>query len=467
MAATKILARHYRMDVGINYVLNGDKTDDKLLTAYQYCTPENAYERMKKTKEQFGKTDGVQCYHVIQSFRPGEITPELALEIAQAFAKEHLDGYEAVIGVHEDKEHIHAHIVFNSVSRETGEKYHSNTKSYYTQIRAISDRLCAEHGLSVIMRGERSRAVSYIEWLREQSGQHTFKSMLEADMSRAIEDANDYGHFLMLMEHMGYEVKHGNRLSFRLRGQEHWSVPGRRNALFTEDGIRAAIQGNLEAIEAGLRPAITPRRTYTPFRRHPKYTGFMALYVHYLYLLGKIEKQECPPRMTPRLKAELMRFDKYKSQFAFLREHGISTAEQMEAYKAGSEQRLAALLKQRTILNVQKKKQKPLYDALASAEALAPAKKLYVSGTEGIENEFAQYMDAVTILDKAGISIEKLSNEKAEVYEKIADINREIRTEKRNIALCDEITGTAPNMEKDIRSTETKIKEVERNDRRR
>ena len=171
--------------------------------------------------------------------------------------------------------------------------------------------------------------------------------------------------------------------------------------------------------------------------------------------------------MTPRLKAELMRFDKYKSQFAFLREHGISTAEQMEAYKAGSEQRLAALLKQRTILNVQKKKQKPLYDALASAEALAPAKKLYVSGTEGIENEFAQYMDAVTILDKAGISIEKLSNEKAEVYEKIADINREIRTEKRNIALCDEITGTAPNMEKDIRSTETKIKEVERNDRRR
>lgn len=467
MAVTKILARHYRMDVGINYVLNGDKTDEKLLTAYQYCTPENAYERMQKTKEFYGKTDGVQCYHIIESFRPGEIAPELALDIAKAFAREHLDGYEAVIGVHEDKEHIHAHIVFNSVSRETGEKYHSNAKSYYQQIRAILDRLCAEHGLSVILCGEKSRSVSYIEWLREKSGQPTFKSMLESDMRRAIEDANDYGHFLMLMEHMGYEADHGKNLGFRLRGQEHFMRPGRRNSLFTEEGIRSAIANNLEAIEAGLRPVMIPRRQFIPYKKHPKYTGFLALYVHYLYLLGKIKKQEYPPRMTPHLKAELLKFDKYKAQFAFLREHGISTAEQMTAYKEGAEQRLATLIKQRTILNVQKKKRKPLYDALTAAEVLAPAKKLYVAGVEGIENEFAQYMNAVAVLDKAGIPVEQLIKEKAEAYEKIADINRDIRTEKRNIALCEEITGVVPNMEKDIRSTETKNKEVERCDRRR
>lgn len=123
--------------------------------------------------------------------------------------------------------------------------------------------MCAEHGLSVIMRGEASKSMSYIEWLREKQGLPTFRSMLEADLRRAIEDANDYGHFLVLMENMGYEVKHGGRLSFRIRGQERFMVPGKRNPLFTEDGIRKAIQGNLRPL-AGLKPAVTQRRVYVP-----------------------------------------------------------------------------------------------------------------------------------------------------------------------------------------------------------
>ena len=80
--------------------------------------------------------------------------------------------------------------------------------------------------------------------------------MLEADLRSAIADANDLGHFFLLMEHMGYEIRHGNHFGFRLRGQERFIIPGRKNPLFTEDGIRAAIQGNLAAIEAGRRPAV-------------------------------------------------------------------------------------------------------------------------------------------------------------------------------------------------------------------
>ena len=147
------------------------------------------------------------------------------------------------------QDHIHAHIVFNSVNQLTGEKYHSNARSYYQQIRGISDRLCREHGLSVIMTGEQSKAVSYIEWLRQSKEQPTFRPMLEADLRTAIQDANDLGHFFLLMEHMGYEIRHGDRLGFRLRGQERFMYPGRRDPLFTEDGIRAAIQGNLAEID--------------------------------------------------------------------------------------------------------------------------------------------------------------------------------------------------------------------------
>ena len=215
MAVTKILTRKGRLDIGINYVLNGDKTEERVLTTHLNCDPGREFRQMLDTKRAVGKEDGVQYYHIIQSFKPGEVTPEQALEIATEFAKEHLPGYETVIGVHVDKEHIHAHLVFNSVNADTGEKYHSNAKSYYRQIRAISDRLCREHGLSVLIQGEPSQAVSYIEWLRRSRGQPTFRSMLEEDLRSAMADANDLGHFFLLMEHMGYEIPAGKMLCSR------------------------------------------------------------------------------------------------------------------------------------------------------------------------------------------------------------------------------------------------------------
>lgn len=130
MAITKILARKGRLDVGIRYVLNGDKTQEQILTARLNCDPGHECRQILETKRAVGKEGGVQYYHLIQSFQPGEVTPELALEIAREFAEEHLPGYQTVIGVHVDKEHIHAHILFNSVNADTGEKYHSNAQSY-------------------------------------------------------------------------------------------------------------------------------------------------------------------------------------------------------------------------------------------------------------------------------------------------------------------------------------------------
>ena len=467
MAVTKILARKGRLDVGINYVLNGDKTEERVLTAHLNCDPGRECREMLDTKRAYGKEDGVMYYHIIQSFKPGEITPELALEIAKEFAQEHLAGYETVIGVHVDKEHIHAHLVFNSVNADTGEKYHSNAQSYYQQIRAISDRLCRERGLSVIMESGSDKAVSYIEWLRQSRGQPTFRSMLEADLRTAIEDANDLGHFFMLMEHMGYEISHGNRLGFRLRGQPRFMYPGRKNPLFTEDGIRAAIQSGMEAIEAGQRPAVIFRPPYQPYKKHPKYTGFMALYVHYLYVLGKIGQRQYPPRMTPQLRQEVMKSQRYQEQFTFLRENDIATQGDMAAFQARTEETLANLMKQRTILNVRKKKRRKLYTALADVASLAQAKQLYEDGLSGMEAEYARYMDAVAVLEQCGIPRERLSAEKAEIYEQVAEVNRQIRAGRKKLALCRDILDRLPQMEHDINKIEEHTKEVERDERRR
>lgn len=444
MAVTKILPRNGGLKEAIDYVLNGDKTDGHILTAHFNCDPGREYREMMKTKRETGRLDKRQCYHIIQSFKPGEITPELALEIAKAFAQEHLDGFEVVIGTHVDRHHIHSHIVFNSVNADTGEKYHSTQQSYYQQIRAISDRLCREHGLSVIVQGAPARSVSYIEWLRQSKGQPTFRSMLEADLRDAIRDANDLGHFFLLMEHKGYEIHHGGRLGFRLRGQEQFQYPGRRDPLFTEDGIRAAIQGNLEQIEAGLRPVLPVRPAYQPYRKHPKYSGFLALYVHYLYLLGKIEKRQYPPRMTPHLRQAVMRFERYQAQFAFLRENDITTLADMAAFEQRTEETLGRLTKQRTLLNVRKKKRQPLYAALADAEALEPSRALYEEGLTGMEQEFEQYMKAVKLLEDSGIPQEVLKKEKAELYEQLSEVNRNIRAEREKLKLCREICRQTP-----------------------
>ena len=467
MAITKILARKGRLDVGIHYVLNGDKTQEQILTAHLNCEPGRELRQMLETKSQYDKEDGVQYYHMIQSFRPGEVSPELALEIAQTLVEEHLPGYQAVIGVHVDKEHIHAHIIFNSVNADTGEKYHSSPQSYYRQIRAISDRLCREHGLSVIVRGEPSKAVSYIEWLRRSKDQPTFRSMLEADLREAIQDANDLGHFFLLMEHKGYEIRHGNRLGFRLRGQERFLVPGRKDPLFTEEGIRAAIQGNLSAIEAGRRPAILPRTVYRPYTPHPKYKGFLALYIHYLYLLGKVGQRQYPPRMTPQLRQEVMKAERYREQFAFLRENNIVGPDDVMAFLARTEETLASLTKQRTILNVRKKRRKRLYSALADAEALAPVRELYEDGLSGMEAEFAQYLEAVSTLEQCGIPREQLISEKAQVYQQLAELNRQIRQERKKQALCREILDRIPQIETELQKTEAREKEVRSDEYRR
>lgn len=469
MAVTKILARHARLDLGIKYILNGDKTEEHTLTAHLNCDPGRECRQMLDTKRaagSYGKMDGVQYYHVIQSFKPGEVSPELALEIAKEFAQEHLPDYEAVIAVHVDRQHIHAHIIFNSVNADTGEKYHSNAQTYYRQIRATSDRLCQKYGLSVIMRGQPSHAVSYVEWLRQSKGQPTFRTMLEADLRTAIDSANDLGHFYLLMEHMGYEMYHGNRLGFRLRGQERFMYPGRKNGLFTEEGIRAAIEGNLTAIEAGLRPATVRHPTYRPYKKHPKYTGLLALYIHYLYVLGKAGQRGYPSRATPQLRQEVMKAERYRAQFAFLRENEINTPEEMAAFEAHTEETLADLTKQRTILNVRKKKHRKLYTALADVEALAPAAKIYEEGLSGMEEEFARYMDAVDTLERCPIPRERLTAEKADVYRQLANLNRQIRAERKKLALCQEIQENLPRMDQEIQKIETKD-EVIRDDHRR
>ena len=215
----------------------------------------------------------------------------------------------------------------------------------------------------------------------------------------------------------------------------------------------------------GMNIAVTDK--YRPYQAHPKYTGFLALYVHYLYLLGKIGQRQYPPRMTPHLRREVMRFEQYRTQFDFLRENEIVTQADMDAFQTRTEESLAKLIKQRTILNVRKKRRQKLYTALADVEALAPSKALYEEGLTGMEAEFERYMEAVALLESSGVPRKRLTEEKAEIYEQLAELNREIRTERQKLKLCHEIQNQVPVMEQDIQRTEEHQKEVREHEHRR
>ena len=176
------------MEGEIDKALNKDQSEQDLFQSAIGCTIDSAFEDMCQIKKIWHKEKGVQGFHLVQSFAPGEISPELAHQIGMEFADRLLGGrFQVVISTHLNTGHIHNHLVWNSVSIQMGKKYRSNEKSYFTQVRRISDELCGKHGLSVI-HTEKSERVArpYAQWLAEQEGKPTWKTVIQQDVDAAI-----------------------------------------------------------------------------------------------------------------------------------------------------------------------------------------------------------------------------------------------------------------------------------------
>lgn len=440
MAVTKILAKRMRLDKLLNYVINGDKTDEGILVSYQNCNPIKPAEQMMQTKRRFGKEDGVQAYHIIQSFKPSEITPRLAHEIGCEFAREFLTDYQVCIGTHIDKGHIHSHIAFNSVSFMTGKKYTNTFKDYYQGIRKISDRLCKENGLSVVAETD-GKATSYIEWRLKKAGLLTSRELLEQDIREALSYSLDYGNFLILMEERGYTIHHGKYLSFKPYGTNKAMRAKLDGLPVTEESIRAQLNGMFDAPNT----MVLSNRD-NQFLPRSKAKGIIALYVHYLYILGKIGTNEAPLRLTKTLRSEIDKFEKYKEQHAFLETNGIDNREVLDSYKTNLESKLSGLEKSRVILNSKKKKRQTIYKALAVIEYMKPILSLQTGGLKPDDEAHSEYISAIKALN--GLDVSSIRLEKSEVYTKIADINLEIRNIKKQLALCNNVICTLPDMEK-------------------
>lgn len=233
------------MSKAIAYILNPEKTDEKLLVSSYGCASETAareFEWTRKIAEQKGMNPvRIIARHVIQSFEIGEVTPELAHEIGKQFADEILGGkYEYVLTTHIDKDHVHNHLIFNAVDFVDYHAYKSYKRIYY-DMREVSDRLCKENGLSVIPPSQ-NKGMGYKEYTEAKRGT-SWKQKLKQTIDRLVITAKDYDDFLRLMQEAGYEIKTGKYISFRAEGQERFTRSKTIGKNYTEERIKERIAG--------------------------------------------------------------------------------------------------------------------------------------------------------------------------------------------------------------------------------
>ena len=242
MAVTKNHPINSTLKKAIQYICNPDKTDGTLLIDSYCCTPETADIEFAWTHKKAAEKTTHLARHLIQSFSPGETTPEQAHEIGKKLADEILGGkYEYILSTHIDRGHIHNHIIFNDVNFVDYRHSHINKKWYY-DTRKISDRLCEEYGLSVIPQNE-NKGKSYIEYTAAKQGT-SYKAQLKADIDKTISRSTDFEDFLLRMEIANYEVKRGKYISFRVKGKERFTRGKTLGARYTEDSIRQRIEKN-------------------------------------------------------------------------------------------------------------------------------------------------------------------------------------------------------------------------------
>ena len=333
----------------LDYASNRDKTEKSCFGSSYACTLETAFADMRQTKEHWHKSGGVQGYHLVQSFAAGEVTPELAHQIAKELADRVLGGrYEYVIGTHLNTGHIHSHIVWNSVSRIDGKKYHSNGKSYVTQIRAVSDELCRKYKLSVIdTENSNHVAKPYAEWLAEKSNQPTWRTAIRQDVDDAIRQSLTWRQFVAALQDKGYELRFNRKypalcppgkerfVRFKTLGK-NYTPEVIQNRLLYPQFNRCFVENSPRVQYSRLHRGKKPRR---------KLTGLRALYYRYLYELGALPRK--PSRPSYAVRQDAYKLDQRIRQMEFLSKNNIDTMAQLETHRQALQTEIGQLLTKR------------------------------------------------------------------------------------------------------------------------
>lgn len=370
----------------LEYITVPEKTQNGRLVSAVNCQVASAFEQMKSTKQKFNKIDKRQAYHIILSFKEREVDADTVFELAERFVKEYLgDKFEAVFAVHDNTEHPHAHIVFNSVSFKDGSKYHYRKGDWERYIQPITNRLCEEYGLSTIELDEepggRRGKEAYKEWNTYRDGKFSFSKMVARDVEACILQATTFDSFIAMLEDKGYEVKNANGegkyLAVKPQGMKRYVRLKTLGDDYTEERIRQRIlEENLSSYQREEKPKIV----YCRVRRYKraKMSGLQKKYYARLYRIGKLKKRAYS--VAWKYKDEIKKMQKLQAQYLFLVRHDIHSMEELILTEDSLTDKKKAASAEKSKLYRANSKNKELYDIAKQMDELVESEHAYQNG---------------------------------------------------------------------------------------
>lgn len=342
----------------MDYAMNDAKTEKQFYITALQCSLRDARTEMALLKRRHGKEDGILAFHGYQSFKPGEVTPDIAHEIGVKLAEELWPDHQVIVATHLDKAHVHNHFVLNSVSMN-GRKFYANKESY-RKMRAASDRLCKQYGLSVITDHKEYYPKHYAEWSAEQDGQSTWRSSIRVDMDAAIKASMTFQQFIIAMKQKGYVLeRRGSFLRIKSPGMKRFVRFRSLGEGYSETDIQRRILQKRYP-EMPTQKVSLPSAKYTvqgDFRLSKvTWKGLRALYFFYVRKLRQARQQ--PREAIPdALRVDLRHLDAISEQSKFLNRYKLDTGEQVESLKLNLEMQLFDLQKERKMLCNEKRRQ--------------------------------------------------------------------------------------------------------------
>jgi len=366
MAVNKIHIIRDNLQGSLTYIANPEKTEGGTLVAGMNCSPFSAYADMLETQRQFGKDRGRLAYHLVQSFEPGEVTAEQAMNIGQMFADRYLmNRYEALLAVHTDHDHLHCHLIWNAASYVDGKKYHAQRGQYLDGIRALSDQICRDQGLSVINPSEEEKHATkgqhYAAWKAEQENKPSRRSLLQGDIDQILTDPRviTLTQFDAELKERGYEIKHGKHLAVRLPGQERFLRIKSIGPGYSEEEIRQKLITKGRHMPAFSQPSSQKagRKPGQAVQRRPptRHNGFMATYWWYVYRIYQVRQQPRNRKVSPLMRAEIFKLEAMISDFRLIVRENIENLVQLQEYGSTVAGEIKDLVHQRQLLNKQER----------------------------------------------------------------------------------------------------------------
>ena len=365
MAVTKFLTRKTRLDTIIKYIMNGEKTEKMMYVSGVNCRPDTSIQEMQDTKKRFDKEDGIISYHLIQSFDGKEISPKKCHELGLQYAKELFgDDFQFVVATHLNTDNVHNHIVINSVSFKSGNKFYSNreTKDF---IRITSDFICRENGLNVIKTPWKNKG-----YYKLYAKNNPYMQLVKKDIDEAISISNSYKGFVSKLESKGYYVSENEDTGLIIERDNSYQVV-RPQELFGDNYTKEKIKYRIEnkiynqvyIPKKKYKMSIEEYNKFKQKQRRYKLRELPALYILICLLLKidplpeKIEIKDYKIQITKEMKISLKHLDSLSQQTILLAESKITSLEELKSYRYNLEENLRVLKGKRENLWRKRKKE--------------------------------------------------------------------------------------------------------------